>query len=682
MAIAGAIAAIVLGITTNIVSDKLPPWLVENVILTWGAFGAATLGCLTIAAWQLTPGNDTTSLEQGTMRQLYRELMIQRQRSIWIDGVLHHSLESVSKIELGLEERPGALELPWNLVLREANSQSRKLNRETSITQIFDMSGGTLLILGDPGAGKTTLMLELTATLLQRAADNQQLPIPVVFSLSTWGRTREPLDQWLEKELQRRYTVPRRLARQWLDKDLILPLLDGLDEVRPDQRGSCVKAINEHLQGYGPMQIVVCSRLSEYEKGGARLRLGTAVFIQPLTSEQVMSYLDSTADQLTGLRLAVEQDDSLLTLISTPLLLSIATLAYRNVSLEKFERANHRKQLIEQYVSRALQRRSSLNQYPDTQVVRWLSELAFQMTRHDQVIYHVEWTQPTWISSRALKAVAMWTFPALLGALTALITGFTIDYANRLGAQLFGLGNDVYIAGISAGWLAGIAIGGLVTVSAFDRTIQPAETISWSWEALRANARRQLRSGLTAGTVLAIIIAAIMHVWGIATAVAFAVLFEAMPIVFYLVIGGISPALRDVHTVPNEGIRRSMRNALIVGIPAGALVGTAIGLAFGARMTLLFGIIDGLTVGMSIFLLTALHSGGKAWLHHIALHMALWSNDKIPFRWIRFLEYSTEHILLRRVGGGYTFIHRLFLEHFAALRHQADATVGGHERLD
>ena len=38
----------------------------------------------------------------------------------------------------------------------------------------------------------------------------------------------------------------------------------------------------------------------------------------------------------------------------------------------------------------------------------------------------------------------------------------------------------------------------------------------------------------------------------------------------------------------------------------------------------------------------------------------------MPLNYVRFLEYATERIFLRRVGGGYIFIHRLVQEHFAA----------------
>ena len=38
-----------------------------------------------------------------------------------------------------------------------------------------------------------------------------------------------------------------------------------------------------------------------------------------------------------------------------------------------------------------------------------------------------------------------------------------------------------------------------------------------------------------------------------------------------------------------------------------------------------------------------------------------------PCNYDRFLNYAAERIFLRKVGGGYIFIHHLLLEHFARL---------------
>ena len=80
------------------------------------------------------------------------------------------------------------------------------------ITEVFDQSGGALLIVGTPGTGKTTLVLEIAEELLIRASKNADQPVPVVFPLSTWAVKRESLREWLITELNEKSFIPKRLA--------------------------------------------------------------------------------------------------------------------------------------------------------------------------------------------------------------------------------------------------------------------------------------------------------------------------------------------------------------------------------------------------------------------------------------------------------------------------------------
>jgi predicted NACHT family NTPase len=94
----------------------------------------------------------------------------------------------------------------------------------TRITEVYDVANGELLLLGAPGSGKTTLLLELTRDLLDRAEHDEQHPVPVVFTLSSWAG-KQPLTEWMVEELISKYQVPPKLARTWVDTDQILPLL-------------------------------------------------------------------------------------------------------------------------------------------------------------------------------------------------------------------------------------------------------------------------------------------------------------------------------------------------------------------------------------------------------------------------------------------------------------------------
>ena len=71
-------------------------------------------------------------------------------------------------------------------------------------------------------------------------------------------------------------------------------------------------------------------------------------------------------------------------------------------------------------------------------------------------------------------------------------------------------------------------------------------------------------------------------------------------------------------------------------------------------------VIVGLIFGLSV-------GGGLAFLQHFSLRFILWRTGQLPYRLVPFLNYCAERIFLRKVGGGYIFVHRMLLEYFAGL---------------
>ena len=71
------------------------------------------------------------------------------------------------------------------------------------IGDIFKAANGSLLILGDPGTGKTNLLMELAEHLIAEARIDQTSPIPLVFSLPRWtlGNRPRTLAGWLIDDL-------------------------------------------------------------------------------------------------------------------------------------------------------------------------------------------------------------------------------------------------------------------------------------------------------------------------------------------------------------------------------------------------------------------------------------------------------------------------------------------------
>ncbi|MEZ4518588.1 MAG: hypothetical protein R3C44_17795 [Chloroflexota bacterium] len=105
-----------------------------------------------------------------------RNVMLRRVRSVWLQDVLEKSLHGGEIIDLGFAYRPSALagsELPaW----QQAAEYDYLLPVGTTIDEVFAASGGELLILGEPGAGKTTMLLQLVTSLLAQAEADETSP--------------------------------------------------------------------------------------------------------------------------------------------------------------------------------------------------------------------------------------------------------------------------------------------------------------------------------------------------------------------------------------------------------------------------------------------------------------------------------------------------------------------------
>jgi serine/threonine protein kinase/DNA polymerase III delta prime subunit len=390
--------------------------------------------------------------------QRNRERLLRKVRSFWIAGVLEHSLHGAALIALGLQERPDAVATPWQLLLQPLAGGSHPLPAGTSIKEVYDAADGELLILGAPGSGKTTLLLELTRELLSRAEQDGQHPLPVVFPLSSWTSKQPPLADWLVEELHRSYQVPRELGQTLVNTDQILPLLDGLDEVATEMRTACIESINTYHQEHAFLPLVVSSRSADYLAQTARVKLTSAVTIQPLTQQQVEEYLAQAGEPLWALRVALHKDAALRELAETPLMLSILTLTYQDIPVEELLRggiAPTRQQVFERYVERMLSRRGTTPSYSPRQTKGWLAWLAAQMKRQGQTIFYLERLQPDWLPSTRLLQAYHWGAIRLPGVLIGVLVSLAITpwFLSQ------GLGN-VMVNTLLGGLLGGLLSGG------------------------------------------------------------------------------------------------------------------------------------------------------------------------------------------------------------------------------
>ena len=133
-------------------------------------------------------------------------------------------------------------------------------------------------------------------------------------------------------------------------------------------------------------------------------------------------------------------------------------------------------------------------------------------------------------------------------------------------------------------------------------------------------------------------------------------------------VGGFTNKVKVGKELPNQGIKLSRKNSLAAFLVTWLLAGLLAGLIVGPILGLIVGLIAGLIVG--------LNRGGSAMTKHYALRLVLWLQGSTPFRLIQFLDHCSRLILVKKVGGGYIFIHRMLLDYFAELTPGAHAPCG------
>lgn len=128
------------------------------------------------------------------------------------DRLLQAELEEVDKRQADSLHHQILIDLAMTDVREQVGRPSKQLitpeatvdlPAATQMIEVFRLRevGGRLLLLGDPGAGKTTMLLELAKSLLETGQQDPQAPVPVILELSTWREDQKTLADWLIEQL-------------------------------------------------------------------------------------------------------------------------------------------------------------------------------------------------------------------------------------------------------------------------------------------------------------------------------------------------------------------------------------------------------------------------------------------------------------------------------------------------
>jgi hypothetical protein len=171
---------------------------------------------------------------------------------------------------------------------------------------------GRLVVLGKPGAGKTILLIRTVLRLMDRRLEGQ--PVPFLLPMASWNPSEQDLMTWMAEWMGTIWAPlahpvengsSRSIARALLEAGLIIPVLDGLDEIAKELRTLAITRLNDaigHLRG-----LILSCRTDAYETAVRPahsveypLTGAAGIELTPLSAEEVAAYLEESAGGPVG----------------------------------------------------------------------------------------------------------------------------------------------------------------------------------------------------------------------------------------------------------------------------------------------------------------------------------------------------------------------------------------------
>lgn len=235
------------------------------------------------------------------------------------------------EIKLKSQDTPAAVDTPADVMAAYYSAYGLEAPAEnfSSFEEAVEHYDGRLLLLGEPGAGKTiTLMAHLRAAIAARL-NNMHKPLPLLGLIPTWDADKQPsLAEWLAATSPNLRMKDVSVA---LEAGSTLLLLDGLDELgseredpitheKYDPRVRFLQQLPENNR------VIMSSRVRDYIEIRLLAKLNGAITLKPLDEEQIREFLAHQPDLLA----VIDHDAALGKMLRTPLLLNLFSQAYKN----------------------------------------------------------------------------------------------------------------------------------------------------------------------------------------------------------------------------------------------------------------------------------------------------------------------------------------------------------------
>ncbi|MFE9202367.1 NACHT domain-containing protein [Micromonospora sp. NPDC007230] len=675
----------------------------EKVNWLWGV--VAGVIAVYVVVDQLFAGREAAPPTAWVHRRAAADELAELIRREPTEQILLRAVDEPYPLPVAWHNAPERLMPSWRSIGRSADAGPVDLTgRDGTLWECYrSVPSGRLLVLGPPGSGKSIIALRLVREFAARR--DPEAPIPVLLPVDSWDPGAEGFHDWLADRITRRYPYlaaghSRREAvvRDLLLADLVVPVLDGLDELPEDRLSACLAELNE----LPTQRFVLTCRSAVYETyliQGERLRATAVVTLAPLTAAQVGRYLRDAAPlhqvgNWSTVADRLDADAELAAALSTPLLVALARTAFDQPGTDPREllplaaergRRSVEDEVLSRAVDAALRSRrggQGLRRWEPDRSRRYLAQLASHLESLDSREFRwwqlpVALPRPFWVAFDGLRAaVAAWLALSpvgeALGALAAvtghaqvreLLHGVTarpsllVVLAALAAAVRSALRDDphhgvppvrpVFTGGFRAlleGLVAGL-VGG-----AF-------------WGALAWPLFVAIGPPPRLGTMLGAV--PVVADWSVPTqcALAVGVGWCGFTVVRSALRVDLSAPAAELSALSPAGTLRADRAATIAALPLTAV--RAVALWFlGLAALWLAGLSDfpppvaqgyaGLGLGLGWWLY---RRGGSAWFRFGVARFVLAARNRLPYHLLAFLDHVDAVGLLRHGAGAYRFRH-------------------------
>ncbi|MEJ2855874.1 MULTISPECIES: hypothetical protein [unclassified Saccharothrix] len=524
-----------------------------------------------------------------------------------------------------------------------------------------------LVVIGEPGAGKTSAAILLTIGLAERRGPGD--PVPLLLPLSAWNPAEHDVEEWIVHRLTvdhpsfgKRGVFGPQVARALVDKGMVLPVLDGLDEVAPAGREAAFRGIARAVGRRRPL--VLTSRSAEYEDtvGGLGVPIGRAAVVELGTV-----HASAAADYLAAgvpegdtrwapvvSELRDHPDGAVARALQTPLAVYLAKTAYTSPATDPEDLLVHETpEAVENHLLDAYL--PALYPRPD-RALRRFAFLARRMARRpgaDLAWWRLFLLLP---GPHVLVAATRGAFIAL--AYMSVMTILMIAGSDR--DTVVPIAVLVVIAGVAVGTLGAVLGGlrGLVWLGVARLTRRGEEWLVHS-------PRYGFVGPRTALGLLAF--------GGVMGAVGFGIngLVERVAVTWLEVAGG---AALGATVVVNIGFAPRIKAAVpvhpAVSLAADRRIALTLGLATVVGLTFVFQSMTSSVEQMWVAVVVAFFVASAwplscAWVKFEIVRFWFWVFRKMPWRLMGFMEDAHRRGVLRQVGGSYQFRHLRLQEYFA-----------------